>query len=109
MASEKIVNLTDETFDTEVVQSNIPVLIDFYADWCGPCKMVAPVLDTLAEKYEGKAKICKVNVDEQRKLAISHKVMSIPTLIFMKGGEVVERVTGALPQAALEEKLNGLL
>ncbi len=109
MASDKILYLTDETFETEAVQATSPVLIDFYADWCGPCKMVAPILDSLADKFDGKAKICKVNVDEQRKLSIAHKVMSIPTLLFMKDGEIVERVTGALPQATLEEKLNNLL
>jgi len=109
MASDKIVNLTDETFETEAVQSTSPVIIDFYADWCGPCKMVAPVLESLADKYNGKVKICKVNVDEQRKLSIAHKVMSIPTILFMKNGEIVERVTGALPQAALEEKIDNLL
>ncbi len=109
MASDKIVHLTDETFETEAVQSTSPVIIDFYADWCGPCKMVAPVLDSLADKYNGKVKICKVNVDEQRKLSIAHKVMSIPTILFMKNGEIVDRVTGALPQAALEEKIDNLL
>lgn len=109
MASEKIVLLTDESYENEAVKSDTPVLIDFYADWCGPCRMVAPVLDSLAEKYDGKVKICKVNVDEQRKLAIAHKVMSIPTLIFMNNGEVVERVTGALPQASIEEKLTAML
>ncbi|NLK71414.1 MAG: thioredoxin [Clostridiales bacterium] len=109
MASDKIVLLTDESYENEAVKSDTPVLIDFYADWCGPCRMVAPVLDSLAEKYDGKVKICKVNVDEQRKLAIAHKVMSIPTLIFMNNGEVVERVTGALPQASIEEKLTAML
>lgn len=109
MASDKIVYLTDENFDSEAVQSDIPVLIDFYADWCGPCRMVAPVLDTLADKYDSKVKICKINVDEQRKLAIAHKVMSIPTLLFMKDGEVTERVSGALPEATLEQKLEALL
>lgn len=106
--SNKIVYLTEETFESEVKNSSVPVLIDFYADWCGPCKMVSPILDTLSEKYDGKAKICKINVDEQKKLAIAHKVMSIPTLLFFKNGEVVDRVTGALPQSAIEEKLENL-
>lgn len=108
MASDKIVYLTEESFESEAKNASVPVLIDFYADWCGPCKMVSPIMDTLADKYEGKAKICKINVDEQKKLAISHRVMSIPTLLFMKNGEVVERVTGALPQATIEEKLESL-
>ncbi len=109
MANDKILFLTDESYENEAVQSDIPVVIDFYADWCGPCRMVAPVFDALADKYDGKAKICKVNVDEQKQLAMAHRVMSIPTVIFMKGGEVVDRVTGALPQADFEAKIEGLL
>jgi len=107
--SNKITYLTDETFQTEAVQSSQLVVIDFYADWCGPCQMVGPVMESLAEKFEGKAKICKVNVDEQKKLAISHRVMSIPTILFMKNGEVVDRITGALPQNAFEQKISSLL
>ncbi len=109
MANDKVIFLTEETYETTAVQSDIPVVIDFYADWCGPCRMVAPVFDALADKYDGTAKICKVNVDEQKQLAMTHRVMSIPTVIFMKNGEVVDRVTGALPQAAFEEKINALL
>ncbi|MEA4986766.1 MAG: thioredoxin [Anaerovorax sp.] len=107
--SDQIIYLTEETYEAEAMQSDLPVLIDFYADWCGPCKMVAPIMDELAAKYAGKAKICKINIDEQRKLALSNKVMSIPTLFFVKNGAIVERVTGALPQAALEEKLEAIL
>lgn len=103
-----IVYLTEENYNTEAMESDVPVLVDFYADWCGPCKMVGPILEEMAEKYAGKAKICKINIDEQRKLAISNKVMSIPTLLFIQNGEVKERVTGALPQATLEEKLEAL-
>lgn len=104
-----MINLTDETFETEAMNSDIPVLVDFYADWCGPCKMVTPILSDMEIKYEGKAKICKVNIDEYRKLAIAHKVMSIPTLFFIKDGEIKERLTGALPQPELEAKLEALL
>lgn len=104
-----IVYLNDENFTSEAMQADIPVLVDFYADWCGPCKMIGPVLEELAGKYEGKAKICKINIDEQRKLAIANKVMSIPTLLFIKNGEIKERVSGALPQPVLEEKLEALL
>lgn len=107
--SNNVLYLTEETFETEALKSEIPVLVDFYADWCGPCKMVAPVMDAMAEKYAGKAKICKINIDEQRKLAIANKVMSIPTLFFIKDGEVKERITGALPQSQLEEKMQALL
>ena len=107
--SNNVLYLTEETFETEALKSEIPVLVDFYADWCGPCKMVAPIMDEMAEKYAGKAKICKINIDEQRKLAIANKVMSIPTLFFIKDGEVKERITGALPQSQLEEKMQALL
>ena len=105
----QIIYLTEETYEDEALKSEIPVIIDFYADWCGPCKMVSPIMDSLAEKYEGKAKVCKINIDEQKKLAISNSVMSIPTLFYVKNGEIVERITGALPQPALEEKLDMLL
>ncbi len=104
-----IVYLTDENYESEAMGSDVPVLIDFYADWCGPCKMVGPILEDIAAKYSGKAKICKINIDEQRKLAITNKVMSIPTLFFIKNGEIKERISGALPQPVLEEKLDELI
>ncbi len=106
---KNIIFLTDETYETEVMGSDVPVLVDFYADWCGPCKMIGPSLESMADKYEGKAKICKINIDEQRKLAMANKVMSIPTLFYIKNGEIVERITGALPQSVLEEKMDALL
>ncbi|MDD2190019.1 MAG: thioredoxin [Eubacteriales bacterium] len=104
-----IIYLTEENYESEVMGSDIPVLVDFYADWCGPCKMVGPILEILAENYENKVKICKINIDEQRKLAIANKVMSIPTLLFVKNGEIKERFSGALPQSVLEEKLDALI
>jgi thioredoxin 1 len=104
-----MIYLTDENYEREALGAEFPVLIDFYADWCGPCQTVGPVLEELAEKYAGKAKVCKVNIDEQRKLAIANKVMSIPTLFFIKDGEIKERITGALPQPVLEEKLEALI
>jgi len=107
--SANIVYLTADTFEEEVLKSQVPVLVDFYADWCGPCQALGPVVDNLADKYAGKAKICKINIDEHRKTAISYKVMSIPTLFFVKNGVIAERVTGALPQPVLEEKLNSLI
>ena len=102
-------NLTEDAFEKEALKSEIPVVIDFYADWCGPCKMVAPIMDVLSEKYAGKAKFFKINIDEQRKLAITHKVMSIPTIFFIKDGEVKDKITGAVPQPVLEEKIESLL
>lgn len=104
-----MINLTDETFEQETMKSELPVVVDFYADWCGPCKMVTPILVEMEAKYDGKAKICKVNIDEHRKLAIAHKVMSIPTLFFIKDGEIKERITGALSQQELEAKLEAIL
>ncbi|MDD4566205.1 MAG: thioredoxin [Eubacteriales bacterium] len=104
-----IIYVTEETYESEVISSEVPVLVDFYADWCGPCQMVGPILETLAAKYEDKAKIVKINIDEQRKLAIANKVMSIPTMLFIKDGEIKERFSGALPQSVLEEKLGALI
>lgn len=95
MASDKIVTLTKDNFDQEVVSSDKPVLIDFWASWCGPCRAVAPVMDELAEEYEGKAKVCKVNVDDEGELAAKFRVMSIPTIMLYKNGEMVEKVIGA--------------
>ncbi|MBQ1335076.1 MAG: thioredoxin [Clostridia bacterium] len=94
MASEKILNLKTDEFDREVINSNIPVLVDFWASWCGPCKMIAPEVDKLAESYDGRLKVCKVNVDEEPALAAEYMVMSIPTLIFFKGGEMQNKIIG---------------
>ncbi|MDO4552800.1 MAG: thioredoxin [Bacillota bacterium] len=107
--SQHIIDLTEENYTEEVLESPVPVLVDFYAEWCGPCKALGPVIEELAEKYQGRVKICKLDVDKGRKLAISNKVMGVPTLFFVKGGEVVERVSAALPQPAIEEKLEALL
>lgn len=104
-----VIYLSEETYDEVVLKSTVPVLVDFYADWCGPCQALGPTIDILAEKYQGKAKICKLNIDEHRKVALSNKVMSIPTLFFIKDGEIKERVTGALPQPVIEEKLEALI
>lgn len=101
--------LTSENFNKEVLESDIPVLVDFYADWCGPCQGLSPVIDSLADKYAGKVKVCKLNIDEHRKTALEHKVMSIPTLFFFKDGNLVERVTGGLPERILEQKLDSLI
>ena len=100
---------TKASFEKEVLESKEPVLIDFYADWCGPCKMMAPVVEKLAEKYEGKVKVGKVNSDDEPELAQKFQVMSIPNFVIIKGGKVVDRVIGAVPQKALEEKLDAQL
>ncbi len=96
---------TDANFQEEALESNIPVIVDFYADWCGPCKMMAPIIDQLATEYEGKVKIGKVNTDENRSIASKYNIMSIPTIIFIKDGEVVETTVGALPKQVLEQKI----
>lgn len=95
--------ITKNNFENEVLKSDIPVLIDFWAAWCGPCKMMSPLVSELAEEYEGKAKICKVNVDEEPELAEIFKVMSIPMFLVIKNGQVTDSVVGARPKEDLEE------
>lgn len=96
-------------FEQEVISSDIPVLVDFYADWCGPCKMMAPIVEKLAEIYEGKVKVGKCNVDEEGELARKYRVMSIPTMIIFVNGEVKETIIGATSQKELEEKIEKVL
>ena len=96
---------TDASFQSEVLESDVPVLVDFYADWCGPCKMMAPVIEELSNEYEGKVKIGKLNVDEQPKTAEKYRVMSIPTILIIKNGQTVETIVGAVPKSSLVEKL----
>lgn len=91
----KEINLTAASFDGEVVKSDVPVLVDFWAPWCGPCQMVGPIIAEVADEYEGRAKICKVNVDEEGALAAQNAVVSIPTVILFNDGKPVERIVGA--------------
>ncbi len=100
---------TESNFDNEVMNSDQPVLVDFWAEWCGPCKMVGPVVEELAKEYEGKAKIGKVNVDENPNISAKFGIRSIPTILYIKGGEVVDKSVGAVPKAALAEKLDAQL
>lgn len=100
---------TDANFNKEALQSEIPVMVDFYADWCGPCKMIAPAIEELASEYEGKIRIGKVDTDANRAIASQYNVMSIPTIVFIKGGKVVDTVVGALPKATLDAKLKAML
>ena len=91
------INLTKQTYDGEVVKSDIPVLVDFWAPWCGPCRMLAPVIEEVAQEYEGKVKVCKVNVDEEGELASMNAIVSIPTVILFKDGKQVGKLVGANP------------
>ncbi len=95
MASPLIIALTQETFAQQVLQSPVPVLVDFWAEWCGPCKMIAPLLDELADEYDGKAKIGKVNIDEQQALAAEYGIRAIPTLLLFNKGQVADQIVGA--------------
>jgi len=95
MASPLIVTLTQENFSQDVLQSQTPVLVDFWAEWCGPCKMIGPLLDELADEYNGKVKIGKVNVDEQQALAAQYGVRAIPTLLLFKQGQIAEQMVGS--------------
>ena len=100
---------TTANFEAEVINSDIPVLVDFFADWCGPCKMMAPIVEELAKSYEGKIKVGKCNIDEEMDIAQKYRVMSIPTFIIFKGGEAVETSVGAMSKSELESKLQGIL
>ena len=100
---------TQDNFDSEVLKSDSPVLVDFYADWCGPCKMMMPVVEKMAEKYDGKIKVGKINSDDESALAAKYNIMSIPSFLLFKNGEVVETLTGAMPADVLAGKLDSLL
>ena len=97
--------ITRENFENEVMKSNIPVLIDFWVPWCGPCRMMGPIIEQLAEEYEGKAKVGKVNVDEEGELSQAIGVMSIPTIVLVKDGKVVKQAVGAKPKTEVEAML----
>ncbi len=104
----KAIEITDSNFE-EIVSSDLPVLVDFWAEWCGPCKMIGPVVDELAGEYEGKVIIGKVNVDENPETAAKFMVRSIPTLLVLKGGEIVDKQVGAVPKSTLADKLDAQL
>jgi thioredoxin 1 len=97
--------VTEREWETEVLQSPTPVLVDFWAIWCGPCRLIAPIVEELAVQYAGKLKVLKVDVDQEQNLAIRYGIMSIPTLLLFKGGKVVDQIVGALPRHVIEERV----
>jgi thioredoxin 1 len=109
MASNDVVTLQDATFDKEVLKSDVPVLVDFWAVWCGPCKAIAPAVEELAKQYKGKVKIAKMDVDEHQQIPQQFGIRSIPTLLVFKGGRVVDTIVGAVPKSKLEESLKKAL
>jgi thioredoxin 1 len=109
MAGLGVLEVSDATFDQEVLRSEQPVLVDFWAVWCGPCKAIAPVVDGVATKYAGKLKVIKVNVDENAATPSRYGIRGIPALLFFKGGKVADQVVGYVPQDVIEEKVQRLL
>jgi thioredoxin 1 len=101
----KPIEVTDANFETEVIKSDKPVLIDFWAVWCGPCKMIAPTVEEIAKEYDGKLKVCKLDVDSNPQTAMKYGIRSIPTLLIVKGGQVVEQMVGAVPKRQMVDKI----
>jgi thioredoxin len=105
----KPITITDDNFETEVIKSENPVLIDFWAAWCGPCRIIAPIVEELASEYSGKAKVGKLDVDDNQQTAIKYGVRSIPTLLIFKNGELKETIIGAVPKVQIVQKLNSVV
>ena len=104
-----VIEINDNTFNKEVLKSNLPVVVDFWADWCGPCRMMAPVMEKMAVQYHGKFKFCKINVDANPGMSSQYQAMSIPLLLFFSNGQVIDRSVGATPESQLKAKLDTLL
>ena len=98
MASQTVIELTDSNFESEVIKSEVPVLVDFWAEWCQPCRMLAPTIEQLADEYEGRIKVGKVDIDSNREVAVNYGISSIPTVILFKGGEVQKKIVGLAPK-----------
>lgn len=104
-----IIHVTDENFESEVLKSELPVIVDFFAEWCGPCKLMGPIFEEIGGKFEGKVKFVKLNVDEAGETSMKYGVMSIPTLIIFENGEVKETLVGLQDEVSLEDKANSLI
>ncbi len=107
--AETVQKIGSDKFDSEVVKAGTPVVVDFYADWCGPCKMVSPLLEQLSQEYVGKVKFVKINTDENQELAMKFNIMSIPTIMFFRNGQVKDTVVGVAPSAVFKQKLNAIV
>ncbi len=109
MSNDKVLHVNDGEFDSEVLRSSIPVFVDFYADWCGPCRMIAPTIEALSEEYAGKVKFVKVNVDDNQEVASKYEIMSIPTAMLFENGNVKDSIVGAFPAAAYRQRIERAL
>jgi thioredoxin 1 len=105
----KYVTLTDENFEAEVLRSDVPVVVDFWAVWCGPCKLMNPIIDNLADEFDGRAKLAKINIDDCNELADQYHIMGVPTLLYFKAGNLIDRTEGVMAQDAIAAKINDLL
>ncbi len=105
----KVIEITDRNFEEEVMRSDIPTEVDFWAPWCGPCRMVSPVYDELSEEYQGRFKFCKINVDENTQTAVKYQIMSIPMQMFFAGGKHVDQILGAVPESMIRSKVEEVL
>jgi thioredoxin 1 len=105
----KPITITDDNFEQEVLKSDVPVIVDFWAAWCGPCRMIAPIMEDLAQEYDGKVKIAKLDVDENQQTAVKYGVRSIPTVLYFKDGAVADTVIGAVPKQMFVEKLKAVV
>jgi thioredoxin 1 len=104
-----VIEINDDSFEDEVLKCSLPVMVDFWAPWCGPCRMIAPITEKLAKEYEGRLKFCKLNVDDNQQTASKYRVMSIPQVLFFKNGEIVDESTGAVPESVLRSKAESVL